>query len=71
MRECAARISIAHREAELHGSAPAQGFCLVTWPLHDIAMANSVWYILQSLGFGGGDIILRNSVGDDGVGWAT
>jgi len=37
---------------------------IAPWPLHDIAIANIVWYILQSQGVGG-NIILRNSVGDD------
>jgi len=41
---------------------------LLTWPLHDIAMTNSVWYTLQWREVGGLTIILSNSVGDDGGG---
>jgi len=37
------------------------------WPLHDIAMTNIVWYTLQQWKSGGNNL-LRNRVGDNGVG---
>jgi len=38
-----------------------------TWPLHDIAITNIVWQVLESR-MAGGNTILRNSVGDEAGG---
>ena len=35
------------------------------WPLHDIAITNRVWHVLQQRKVGG-NTLLRNSVGDEG-----
>jgi len=39
--------------------------CVGSWPLHDIAITNIIWHILQLRGVGVYNI-LRNSVGDEG-----
>jgi len=43
---------------------------LGVWPLHAIAITNSVWFMLQWRGVGG-SFILRNSPGDAGGQWGA
>jgi len=51
--------------------APLLGRCSrAAWPLHDIAITNVVWYILQERGQGVNNIV-RDSVGDTGRGWSA